>query len=368
MKNTNQVVPTSEVRAEQVTNVEPEAIYLGLDLHKKSISVTRILDHSTAQPAQRFDWEKFRAFARKQLTLAKKVHAVYEAGAFGFKLQRDLQAMGIECKVCHPEKLDPRHKRVQTDKLDSGHLAERLRSYVLGNRRAMTVVYVPSPEEEQRRHLARHRQSLSRQLHSHDVRGQGLLLSQGFFSTRGWWLDAIWKALQPKVSPQLAAVLEDIRAIMKVVQEKLEAVEKALKEAAPKVLPKGMGPLTFELLLRQICNYQRFKNRRNVGGFTGLCGGVSSSGDYHLDLSINKAGDPSLRMLLIELIWRMIYWQPGYIRFQRWKRELEVRSLLPKRQRKIIAVALAHQLMVDIWRWQTGRTTPEKLGWIMTTA
>ena len=28
-------------------------------------------------------------------------------------------------------------------------------------------------------------------------------------------------------------------------------------------------------------------------------------------------------------------------------------------------VALARQLAVDLWRWQTGKITPDQLGWIM---
>ena len=100
-----------------------------------------------------------------------------------------------------------------------------------------------------------------------------------------------------------------------------------------------------------------------MGGFTGLCGGVSSSGDYHLDLSINKVGHPRIRALLVELAWRMIYWQPRYTGLRVWKRLGGPGA--SKRRRKIALVALARQLMVDLWRWQTGRLSPEQLGWVM---
>jgi hypothetical protein len=33
--------------------------------------------------------------------------------------------------------------------------------------------------------------------------------------------------------------------------------------------------------------------------------------------------------------------------------------------RKKAIVALARQLAIDLWRWQTGKVTPEALGWIM---
>lgn len=366
---TNKQIHTSEVRAEQVTStsVLAEVIYLGVDLHKASITVTRIIEHSTAQPAQKFTWEKFWAFTQKQTALAKKVYAVYEAGAFGFWVARRLQTLGIECLVAHPEKLDPRHKRVQTDKLDSGHLADKLQRYVLGNKRALVPVYIPTLMEEQQRLESRHRRSLSKQLLGLKRRGAGLLLSQGIFATHRWWSQAVWQKLQGQLCPQLHAALVDARALIQELHQRLRGVEKKLAESAPKELPRGFGRLSFVLLSRELCNYRRFKSRRNVGGFTGLCGAVSSSGPYHVDLSINKAGSPYVRTQLVELAWRMIYWQPGYRGLKVWKRLRDSSALKNQRRRKLAVVAVARQLAVDLWKWQTGRVSPQELGWKMTT-
>ncbi len=358
----------SEARAEQVTSatVLPEAIYVGVDLHKATITITRIIDHSTAQPAQKFGWEKFWAVAQKQTALAKKVYAVYEAGAFGFWVARRLKALGIECFVVHPEKLDPHHKRVQTDKLDSRHLADKLQRYVLGNKRAMVPVYLPTEAEEQQRLESRHRQSLSKQLQSLRRRGGSLLLSQGLFQTHRWWSPDIWQGLRDQLCPQLQAALEDARALIQQLEQRLRGTEKKLEAAAPQQLPRGFGRLSFVLLSREICNYGRFQSRRNVGGFTGLCGAVSSSGPYHVDLSINKAGSPYVRTQLVELAWRMIYWQPAYRGLKVWNQLRESGGLKSQRRRKIAVVAVARQLAVDIWKWQTGRVTPQQLGWEMT--
>jgi len=356
----------SEVRAEQVANEQAEAIYLGVDLHKVTISVTRIIDHGTPQPAQRFNWESFWRFVQKQLLLARKVYVVYEAGAFGFWVYRQLKDKGVDCFVVHPEKLDPRHKRVQTDRLDSRHLADKLQRYVLGNKNAMVPVYVPSVTEEQKRIEARHRRKLAQEMQTLMARGRGLLLGQGIFQTARWWTPSIWKELKPQLSPELASALEDNRELIVEFEKRLKRVEKQLEAAAPKELPKGLGRLTFVLLLREICNYQRFHNRRNLGGFTGLGGAVSSSGSYHLDLSISKAGSPYLRTLLIELAWRVVHWQPDYKALQRWRRARDSGGLSHKSQRKKAVVALARELAVDLWKWQTGRVTPEQLGWKMT--
>lgn len=365
---TNNKKNTSEVRAEQVANPQYEAIYLGCDLHKQTISVTRILDHGTPQPAQRFTWDKYFGWVEKQLPLAKKVYVVYEAGALGFWPARRLKDLGVECYVVHPEKLDPRQRRVQTDKLESRHLADKLQRYVLGNQKAMVPVYVPTPEEEQQRLSARHRRKLSQQMQALRARGRGLLLSQGVFENRRWWTEREWAQLAGKLSPELKAVLEDDRALILEYEKLLQTAEKQLEAAAPKELPKGFGRLTFVLLISELCNFERFPSRRDIGGFTGLCGGVSSSGDYHLDLSINKAGSPYLRTLLIELAWRVVYWQPKYKGLRVWKRFCRGGGPVHARRRKIAIVALARQLAVDLWRWQTGKVSAKELGWEMNPA
>lgn len=368
MKTSNTVI-NSEIRAEQVTNQQPEAIYLGVDLHKLSISVTRIIDHGTPQPAQRFSWEAFWKFVHKQLSLARRVYAVYEAGAFGFWSARRLKEMGVTCVVCHPEKLDPQHKRVQTDGLDSRHLADKLQRYVLGNRMALVPVYIPTRAEEEERIQARHRRHLNEKLQGLCARGRGLLLSQGIFQTQNWWKEDRWEQLKVKLCQQAVAALEDDRVLIRQLEQQLGAADQQLEAQAPRQLPRGFGRLSFVLLLRELCNYRRFANRRGIGGFTGLCGAVSSSGPYHLDLSINKAGSGYLRTLLIELAWRMVRWQPQYIRLKSrlvlCRGRGSVRAA--RRARKIALVAQARQLAVDIWRWQTGRVTPEQLGWVMNT-
>ncbi len=351
----------SEVRAEQATNPVYENIYLGSDLHKKSITVTWIIDGATPEAARRFSWERFWQFIGRQKGQARQLHAVYEAGAFGFWPCRQLQELGFKAWVVHPEKLDPRQRRVQNDRLDCLQLALKLERYVGGNRKAMTPVYVPTPAEELDRMPARHRDHLSQQIHALQARGRGLLLSQGIFDTRGWYRAQTWEALRCRLNAGLAQILEDLRQSMEQLTEQLRAVEQALEKSAPAQLPKGFGKLTFVMLLRLLCNYQRFKSGREVAGFSGLCGGVSASGDYHWDLSINKAGSPRLRALLIEWAWRMIYSQPNYRGLATWKRLGGPAAA--QRRRKIALVATARQVLVDVWKWQNGLITPEQLGW-----
>ena len=61
----------------------------------------------------------------------------------------------------------------------------------------------------------------------------------------------------------------------------------------------------------------------------------------------------------------VLRYQPNYYLVKKWKAVL----LNPKahaRARKRAIIAFARQLLIDLWRWQTGRRTPEQLGWMMT--
>jgi transposase len=111
-------------------------------------------------------------------------------------------------------------------------------------------------------------------------------------------------------------------------------------------------------------DWANFKNRRQVGSYSGLTGGVSASGEQSADLSITKAGNRRLSSCLIECAWRLVFSQPGYWLVKKWRGVL----LNPKvhtRRRKQAIVAFARQLLIDLWKWKTGKTTPEQLGWQM---
>ena len=110
------------------------------------------------------------------------------------------------------------------------------------------------------------------------------------------------------------------------------------------------------LLLREVCDWSRFKNRRQVSSYTGLCPGVQQSGGRKRDGCINRHGNPRVRALLIELVWRLARWQPDYPPVK-----ALVAGIARGAARRKCAVAAARKLAVDLWRLATQQTTPEKL-------
>jgi transposase len=342
-----------------------DEIKLGIDWHAEHYRVSRMVDGTPPQPAQRFTPDAFLDFARKQLTLAKKVYSCYEAGPGAYFLHRQLTQLGVVNYVVHPVNLDPQHKHVATDKTDSRQLALNLDRFLHGNDKAICPVYVPDPQEEQRRALARQREQLRKQRHRLANIGRSLLLTQGWREKTTWWKNSRWAVLSTGLPDWLRQQLEVWRGLLQAVEEQLVQSTRTVEATAPKVRPRGLGPLTFAALLAEVCRWQRFKKARQIGGYTGLCGAVSSSGPRHLDLSIAKTGNSRVRRLLVELAWRIVLYQPNYPPAKKHAPVLlGLRS--HARRKKQLIVALARQLAVDLWRWQTGQVTPQQLGWIMT--
>ena len=222
---------------------------LGVDWHADHFRVVRMCDGQSPQPAQRFTPASFLPFVQKQLTLADQVFVVYEAGPGGFHLHRQLTALGATAFVVHPVKLDPQHKGVVTDKTDARELALKLDRHLGGNLRAMSVVRVPTPAEEQRRALLpRQREQLRRERQRLAAQGRSLCLTQGIRLRGEWWSQTL--TLPEWMTPRL-----DVwRKLIAAVEEQLDVLTKQVEALAPKERPKGLGPLTLGILLAELCD------------------------------------------------------------------------------------------------------------------
>jgi transposase len=358
-------INTSKVRVEQVASIKYQTIKLGLDVHADTIAVVRIVDHSAPQAAQTFAPAKFLSWVKTQLTLADAVHSCYEAGPFGFILHRKLLALGVKNLVVQPVCLDEQHKGVNHDKSDARQLALRLDRYVAGNDKALATVRVPTQGEEQKRIESRQREQLKREVQRVAAQGRSLLLTQGWREKKGWWQETgRWPQLKGKLPVWLVQRLEIFRRVLNTLTGELDAATSALEQAAPALRPKGLGGLSYEVVEREIGDWRRFTNRRQVGSYTGLCGGVSASGKSTHLLPITKHGNVRLRTALIELAWRLVLWQPQSRLVQKWWWVVGSPKATKAARKKAI-VAMARQMAVDLWHWRTGRAQAQTLGWVM---
>jgi transposase len=148
---------------------------------------------------------------------------------------------------------------------------------------------------------------------------------------------------------------------MVALEQQLQALEEAvLRPIQGKERPRGLGAITLVTLDAEMCDWGRFRNRKQVGRYTGCCPGEHSSGGKRLVGSIDRMGKGRVRCLLVEAVWRFLVWQPAWKTAARMQVKLAAGTAMNKKT----VIALARQLAVDLWRWRTGRCTMADLGWV----
>ena len=337
-------------------------IKLGIDVHQDFYVVVMQEGGGNPKPPQRFHKEAFVHWAAKLKSRATEVYAVYEACGFGFALQRQLSALSIQCYVVCPQKLDEHNKRVKTDGLDAKALCLRLDRFVQGNRWALALVRVPSEEEERSRAIHRQREQLVKVRKQLEAHGRSLMVNHGIEPVKSWWKQGNFGALQ--VPKWMKELLGNSQPILLALQEKIDALTLQLQAAAAPEQPRGLGQMTSVIIDREIGDWNRFNNRRQIASYTGLCPGEYSSGHSRLQSCVTKHGNPRLRAALVELAWRLVRFQPSYKPVLKWRAILAKGALATGAARKKAIVAVARQLAVDLWRIKTGRLRAEELGLI----
>lgn len=370
MKKAKPVTGSAVTTVEQ-NRSKASLIKLGIDAHADQYRVVRQIDNGPLEPPQRMKFEKFLLWAEKQKALSQRVVACYEAGTFGFYPARQLQSRGVECLVMVPIQLDEGHSRVSTDSLEARRIAVRLDRFLAGNMEALNLVRIPTPVEEEQRDLGRQRQTLVGEIKRFADRGRAYLRKYGYRVKGRWWEPAHWTKLKPTLPQAMGTYLERWVGVLRTLGQTLLEVDAALMAQAEahlqgRRLPTGMGLLSYELLRLEVCDWKRFKNRRQVGSLTGLCASESSSGPSRHQGSVTKHGNRLMRWALVEMAWRLVRYQPNCHAVAGWLEELAAAA---KSKRKKIIVAIARQLAVDLWRVATGQSTFAKLNftWPRTT-
>ena len=353
--------PQAPIEANIPPASKPRTIKIGIDVHLDRHVAVRIIDGNSPQPPQSFKPKEFLLWMAKQLTLAEKVFTCYEAGPFGYCLHRELEKMGATNYVVRPRDWDEYGKNVKTDQRDAKQLAMHLDRYVTGNHDAFCVVRVPSPEQEQERSISRQRESFQREKQRLAAQGRSHALYYGEHLQGEWWRELPWKISATQLPSILVNLLEPLRRLIDALELELKARTKEVEAAAPEQLPVGLGRLTSEILEREVVDWNRFKNRREVASYTGLCPSEDSSSQRRFQGSINKHGNRRLRPALVECLWRLCTFQPDYRVIKKWRPELLNPKTSRPRRKKII-VAMARTFAVDWWRVRTGRCKAEDLG------
>lgn len=294
-------------------------VFVGLDVHKESISVAYARGNSRTEPVfvgpigpRQCDIDKM---LRRLHSKGSRLICAYEAGPCGYVLHRYLASKGIECLVVAPSLIPKKPgDRVKTDRRDAVELARLLRSGDL------TPVYVPGVEDEAIRDLCRARVDALIDLKGARQRLKSFLLRLGLHYTgRANWNDAHQRYLSKLVCPTPAQQIvfqEYIRAIDQHL-ERVERIEQQLREIVSswRLLPlvealqalRGVQLITALTVVAELGDITRFDSPRQLAAFLGLTPSEYSSGDSRRQGPITKAGNSHARRVLVEGAWAYRY-------------------------------------------------------------
>lgn len=320
-------------------NFTNKTVFLGIDVHKKTYSVTAICEGSmikqdtfTASP------EIFVKYCRRAFQGAK-IKSAYEAGFCGFGLHRFLIDNEIENIVVHPASIEVEsrnHKK--TDKRDSKKIATQLAAGRLQS------VYVPTPSQENRRCISRLREAYVKQRIRTAVQLKSFLNVNSLIPA-----DKSPKVSKKYLKELLALDLDEnlqfyIRKLAKTwlyftqeikeIEKKLLILtpdEQELYEAYRKI--SGFGPRISKILIHELGNTTQFSNEEKLFSFCGLTPSEHSSGEHKRLGHITRQGNPILRKILVQAAWVAVKKDPYFSEYY------EKLSTKKGKCRAIIAVA-----------------------------
>lgn len=351
-------VPPRQPLPTAVIDPTKPALKLGLDVHLDFIMAVSQLDHAHPKAPRKFANAELVAYVRQAVAEGFQVFCVQESCGFGFTLHRELVAAGAQSFLITPIALNGKRK---TDKLDARALCLRLARWLEGNRHELSPIRIPSEAEQRKREGTRRRKFLGRLIRMLGNRGHGQVGEYAHVALPSrWWGARNWQKLAA-LDPWLRARLAELRHVILELEAQLATLETELvTRVQEQELPKGLGEITAVSLDSEVCDWERFANRKQIGSYTGCCPGEHSSGGKRMLGSIDRMGNGRVRTLLVEAVWRFLRWQPGWKAAQSMKVKLAGGAALKKKT----VVALARRLAIDLWRWRTGRATFEDLGWI----
>lgn len=359
------------------TTPKNRTLYVGMDVHKESISVS-VLEGQEREGRPTVKLPNDPKQLRRLFGRLKKegpVRACYEAGSCGYEVHRLLASMGIECDVVAPTLIPVRvGDRVKTDRRDAEKLA---RLYRAGE---LTSIRVPTEAEEALRDLVRCREDVREDVLRERHRLLKFLLRHGrVFQEGKHWSQAHWAWLRRQRfdEPSAQTVFVEYLNRLETTLDRLKALDRELAQAAEREPYKavvgrlrclrGIDTLSAIALIAEICDFKRFEHPRELMSFLGLVPSERSSGGKQRRGSITKTGNGHARRVLVEASWHYRHpprrsatikarWkdQPQTIIDHAWKAQerlhrRHVRLTSRGKPSQVATVAVARELCGFLW-------------------
>jgi transposase len=355
-------------------------IYLGLDVHKESLTIA-VLPATATAPTRVERLPNELPKLKKWLDRVARdgeVRACYEASGAGYVLHRALTAWGYACEVIAPS-LIPKRAGVQR-KYDKRDAADLARLYRAGE---LVVVRIPSEAEERVRDVVRCREIFQREILKSRHYILKFLARRGFVFREGTnWCTPHLKWLQHLTTEGAPLAREDrlvyreFHALLLYKLQRREELDREIERLAelPMLAPmvrqlqcyRGFSVHSAMVLATEIVDWRRFDHPRQLACYLGLVSREDSSGDRVRLGSITKAGNSHCRHVLIQAAWSYRYrpqvsvdltrrqqGQPPAVIAHAWKAQQRLHKrythLAYRKRPQIAVVAVARELVGFLW-------------------
>jgi len=308
--------------------------------------------------------------------MIKRICVSYEAGRDGFWLARWLLAHDIEAYVIHPTSIPVKreHRRAKTDRLDIALLKRAFLGWLRGEPDHCSMAAIPTLAEEDAKRPNRERENLVSEQTRIVNRMKSTLVRLGIrnFNVKlrkaAEHLQSLRTAEGEPLPPNTLAELERdlerrsivIGQIRKIESERLERLRRTPEERGHRMVRLlvqivGLGVETADMLVTEILS-RNLRDHRAVARYAGLTGSPDESGRKRREKGLAKAGNSRVRHGMIQLAWRFLHFQPDSA-LAKWYQERTVSGRADTR--KTMIVALAHKLLIALWRYATAGLAPE---------
>lgn len=328
--------------------------FVGIDLHKKSISICVVNQQRQVLVRERFlcaDTERIVHFF-KNLGLFQAVMEATSGYEWLFKL---LEPLADKVLLAHPKKLRIIAESTRkSDKLDAQVLAEFLALDMIPK------AHRPTPRQREHRRLVRQRVHLKKRSNSVRSKIRWILTDYNADRTNLFTPEGLKYLAQVKMSASDRFVLDQLTTEWQSHVEQLGALDKRLREfakSAPAKEAEGrailesipyVGQVTVDVVYSELGDVSRFHSQKRVVSYAGLAPGQRKSAGRSHELGITKQGSGILRWVLIEAAWRLVY------HTRRWGAVFE--ALCKRRGKKRAITAVARRLLcVMVSMLQSGR-------------
>lgn len=313
----------------QVSKVDfsGQHFYCGIDVHKKSWTVTIETDDITLKTFTQHPDALLLSRHLKQHYPGGNYVAGYEAGYFGFGIQRKLTSLGVECQVLHAADIPTTHKEKEQkrDPRDSRKIARTLRT------NSISPIWVPSLEQESDRQLMRTRKALAQKIARVKTQIKSFLIihsiafPEEYTENVRWsnklvqWIGSI-KLEQERGTQALSAYYYELVFL----RSELARMDKLIKQmscstsyrrAFPRLMEiSGVGQVTAMTFLTEIGDITRFDSTDHLRSYVGLIPRSHSSGETERVGRITNRANAYLRSLVIEMAWMAVRRDSVYLK------------------------------------------------------